>query len=157
AAVTSVFGRTGAVVLTATDIANAGGVSSTRQINTSTGLQGGGSLATDLTLSVMDNTTNQKTKVSGGGALKGTRREINFINGSGIAITYLDNAANDRVDVTFTGGSGGLPDPTTTKGDLIARNATGPDRLPVGTDGWVLTADSTQTLGLKWAAASGGS
>ena len=45
----------------------------------------------------------------------------------------------------------------TTKGDLIAAtgNAT-PARLGVGTNGYLLTADSTAATGLKWAAAPSG-
>jgi hypothetical protein len=43
----------------------------------------------------------------------------------------------------------------TTKGDLLTYS-TVPARLGVGTNGYVLTADSTQTLGIKWAAASSG-
>ena len=41
--------------------------------------------------------------------------------------------------------------PTTTKGDLIAYDGSDNVRLPAGTAGQVLTADSTATTGLRWA------
>jgi hypothetical protein len=44
----------------------------------------------------------------------------------------------------------------TTKGDIIARDASAPARLGVGTNGFVLTADSAEATGLKWAAVGGG-
>jgi hypothetical protein len=59
-------------------------------------------------------------------------------------------------------GSGDIPFPVsvsvTTKGDLQTHNGTDPARLPVGTNGQVLSSDSTETTGLKWvdAAAGGG-
>lgn len=41
--------------------------------------------------------------------------------------------------------------PATTKGDLIAYDGTDNVRLPIGSDTFVLTADSTQATGMKWA------
>ncbi len=45
--------------------------------------------------------------------------------------------------------------PLTTKGDLFGFS-TVDARIPVGTNGHVLTADSAETLGVKWAAPAGG-
>ena len=51
---------------------------------------------------------------------------------------------------------GGLSSPLTTKGDVWGYSTTNA-RVPVGTNGQVLTADSTQATGVAWAtAASGG-
>ncbi len=46
---------------------------------------------------------------------------------------------------------------TPTKGNIIVGDGSSWTSLTVGTDGWLLTADSTQTAGMKWAAGSGGS
>ena len=45
----------------------------------------------------------------------------------------------------------GATSPLTTKGDLYGYS-TSDARIPIGTNGHVLTADSTESLGLKWAA-----
>ena len=38
----------------------------------------------------------------------------------------------------------------TTKGDILGRNATGPDRIPVGEDYRLLQADSSMPFGLSY-------
>ena len=49
----------------------------------------------------------------------------------------------------------GAVSPLTTKGDLYGFS-TSDARVPIGANGTILTADSTESLGLKWAAPAGG-
>jgi hypothetical protein len=48
--------------------------------------------------------------------------------------------------------TGVVYDPTTTKGDLIARTSTALARVAVGDSGEVLTADPSATTGVSWQA-----
>lgn len=63
------------------------------------------------------------------------------------------DASGNVVDNGSTCGASGVS-PLTTKGDLFGFSTLGA-RIPVGADGTVLTADSAQALGVKWAAVVG--
>ncbi len=72
-----------------------------RAINAGTGLTGGGDLSADRTLSVTNDSTTQKIRVSKAGTLTGTRQELNLIEGSNVTITEADDSGNNRVNVTI--------------------------------------------------------
>ncbi|WP_415062201.1 hypothetical protein [Bdellovibrio sp.] len=79
---------------------------------------------------------------------------------SGAGLTHLDCSLNQILHWTSNGwdcANTSALTPLTSLGDLLVSNGTSNQRLPVGTDGYVLTADSAQPNGLKWAAASGSS
>jgi hypothetical protein len=65
-------------------------------------------------------------------------------NPTGAAAAEGTGTALMRADATVQQGI------VTTKGDLLGYS-TVPARVPVDTDGYVLTADSAQALGVKWA------
>lgn len=78
---------------------------------------------------------------------RGFNSQKPIVAGTGIGI--VETAT--EIDLSATGS--GSASPLTTKGDVHGYTTTDA-RIPVGTDTFVLTADSTQAAGLKWAAAA---
>lgn len=89
--------------------------------------------------------------------------ELNDISGTLNLLSPVGQAAGKALTANGSGGvtwaDAPVPKSTvTTKGDLVAATGSAAvTRVGVGTDGQVLTADSTQTAGVKWATPSSGS
>ena len=78
------------------------------------------------------------------------------ISGSAGNVTGVVAIANGGTGQTTAVAAFDALSPATTKGDLIVSNGTDNVRQAVGTDTFVLTADSTTATGVKWAAGGGG-
>ena len=90
------------------------------------------------------------------GAASQSANLLELKNNSDVVVAYIDASGNLTAN-NVTGGAYVLLSTIAAKGDLIVGTGSGTvTNLGAGTDGYVLTADSTQTSGLKWAAASGG-
>jgi hypothetical protein len=149
------------------------------------GVDGDGSkvAATNLTgqLPIASGGTGASTQQAAIDALSGTQSAGKVLRSDGTHVTLSNIQAGDvpvlnqnttgtASNITGTaaianGGTGQTTkaaafdalSPNTSKGDIAIRSSTTNTRLPVGTDGYALVADSTQALGMKWAQASGGS
>jgi hypothetical protein len=86
--------------------------------------------------------------------------QIWYESDTGKTFVYYDSFWIEIVGSTGAQGPTGAEGGTTTlttKGDLLTRSASAVARLPVGaTNGHVLTVDSEEASGMKWAASSGG-
>jgi len=76
----------------------------------------------------------------------GTLDDNNILTG-----TTNSGSKTWTANLSALAGGGGVSSPLTTKGDVWVYSNTN-TRLPVGTDGYVLAADSNETTGLKWTA-----
>ena len=106
-------------------------------------LTGGGTSGT-VTVGIQDATT----------AVKGAVMLTDSISSTSITTAATPNSVKTSYDLANAAIAKSIVD---AKGDLIAATAADTvTRLAVGTNGHVLTADSTQATGIKWAAAAGG-
>jgi hypothetical protein len=115
--------------------ADTGAVGTATAITAGTGLAGGGDLSTSRTLDVVFSDSAAAALGTAAAGTATTASRSDHVHGEQDLSGLVSKAV-------FTG-----------KGSLIAASGSAtPADLPVGTDGFVLTAASGETLGVKWAA-----
>jgi len=94
----------------------AGKVPTSRTITASAPITGGGDLSANRSIgfdssALLDN--NARVKVDKNGVGVGTRRELNFIEGTNITLTVTEDVPNETIDITIdaSGGGSGLTHP----------------------------------------------
>jgi len=115
-------------------------------------------LGTGVATALAVNVGSAGAPVVNGGAL-GTPSSGTLTNCTGLPVAGITGTlpiANGGTGQTTAVAAFDALAPTTTKGDLIAHNGTDNIRVAVGaTNGHVLTVDSAEASGVKWAAAAG--
>ncbi len=97
------------------------------------------------------------TVTAAAGTLTGTTLNSTVVTSSLTSVGTLGNlTVTNPISGTTTGAIVKSNTPLTTKGDLWVTDGTSMHRLAVGSNTQVLTADSTATDGVKWAAGGGG-
>ena len=118
------------------------------------------------TLAIGNGGTGATTQQAAINALTGTQTNAYYLrsNGTNTSLSALAAADLSGTVAIANGGTGQTSasaafdalSPVTTKGDITVRSSSSNTRLAVGSDGQVLVADSSQTLGVKWATAAQG-
>lgn len=124
------------------------------------------SLTLNNALSIANGGTGQVTQQAAITALTGTQTSGYYLRSNGVNAALAPFQASDLTGTIqiANGGTGqsnktsafNALSPTTTKGDLIVNDGTNNVRFGVGTNGYVLTADSSTATGFTWSAAGAG-
>jgi hypothetical protein len=123
----------------------------------------------NFTITSNDQYTGTVTSVGGTGTVNGISLSGTVTSSGSLTLGGTLSGVDLTTQVTGTlpianGGTGQTTQtaafdalaPTTTKGDLIVNDGSDNVRLAVGTNNYVLTADSAQATGVKWAAVAAG-